>query len=444
MLVDGRRADGEDTESMGQAGKIAVSVVIPVYNAQRHLEECLDSCFGQTLKNIEIICVNDGSTDGTEEILTRYARNHDNLYILTQENQGAGVARNRGIRYAKGRFIAFMDSDDCYPNGDVLRKLYAAAIRESVLACGGSAIYLGSEEKELCFKNSGKMYYRDYQKWHGFTRFIYDRKFLVDHKLFFPPYRSNEDPPFFAETMAMVQEFYVISDCVYAIRNTDKIVREDTPAVLLDILAGCGDIIRTARKNQLAELQVSVITLVESSFLSYIYKAIYRGNADIRKRYEELLSELDEELLAKAMPETAKLEAMSDEQIHQLVEGVMEKEKALMCKIKSFKKVLIYGAGKAGRLLYDSIIKRGYIGDIEFMVSFAESNDTACGKKVRSIVDCESYKDDALVLIANKHSAEKMEDNACRYQFKNVERIPYDELMLFGADMENDVYCTIF
>ena len=200
---------------MEQAEHIAVSVIIPIFNAERHMEECLDSCFGQTLTNIEIICINDGSTDKTEEILERYAQGHNNMRVLSQENQGAGAARNLGMKYAKGEFIAFMDSDDYYPSKEVLQKLYHQALSENVFVCGGSALFLkdkgiDAEQLDFYFQTNKKICYKDFQKEGGFTCFIYNRKFMESHELLFPEYRYFEDPPFFVRTMAAAKIFCVI------------------------------------------------------------------------------------------------------------------------------------------------------------------------------------------------------------------------------------------
>ena len=89
-----------------------VSVIIPVYNVEKYLRQCLDSVVNQTLKDIEIICVDDGSTDNSLAILEEYAANDDRFIILEQKNQGAGAARNKGLEVAKGEFVHFMDSDD--------------------------------------------------------------------------------------------------------------------------------------------------------------------------------------------------------------------------------------------------------------------------------------------------------------------------------------------
>lgn len=91
---------------------IKVSVIIPVYNVEKYLAECLDSVINQTLTNIEIICINDGSTDDSTNILRKYAQNDNRIIILHQENQGPSVSRNNGVKIAKGHYIYFLDSDD--------------------------------------------------------------------------------------------------------------------------------------------------------------------------------------------------------------------------------------------------------------------------------------------------------------------------------------------
>ena len=89
-----------------------VSIVVPVYNTEKYLEKCLKSLISQTLKDIEIICVNDGSTDKSSEILQKFADSDTRIKIITQSNQKQGVARNRGMEVALGEYIGFVDSDD--------------------------------------------------------------------------------------------------------------------------------------------------------------------------------------------------------------------------------------------------------------------------------------------------------------------------------------------
>ena len=91
-----------------------VSVIVPVYNAQSHLRQCLDSIMGQTLREIEILCVDDGSTDGSAQILEEYKGCDPRLHVIMQENIGAGAARNRGLAEASGEYLSFLDADDFF------------------------------------------------------------------------------------------------------------------------------------------------------------------------------------------------------------------------------------------------------------------------------------------------------------------------------------------
>lgn len=89
-----------------------VSIIVPVYNVELYLNKCIESILGQTYKNIELLLINDGSTDSSYEICQKWSRIDGRVKILCQENQGQGIARNLGVKKAKGRWIAFVDSDD--------------------------------------------------------------------------------------------------------------------------------------------------------------------------------------------------------------------------------------------------------------------------------------------------------------------------------------------
>lgn len=104
----------------------SISVIVPVYNVEKYLKRCLDSLINQTLKNIEIICINDGSNDNSIKILEEYTQKDDRIIILSQENAGLSAARNSGMEIAKGEYIGFVDSDD-WVDLDFYEKLYYAA-----------------------------------------------------------------------------------------------------------------------------------------------------------------------------------------------------------------------------------------------------------------------------------------------------------------------------
>lgn len=97
-----------------------ISIVVPVYNVERYLEDCLESLLRQTYQNIEIILVNDGSTDGSGGICRKYAQKDPRIVLVEQENAGLSAARNSGLKVAQGEFVLFVDSDDLIP-ADICR-----------------------------------------------------------------------------------------------------------------------------------------------------------------------------------------------------------------------------------------------------------------------------------------------------------------------------------
>ncbi len=276
---------------------VFVSVIIPVYNAEKYLRECLDSVVNQTLKDIEIICVDDGSTDGSKEILGNYREKDNRIIIITQENSGSGIARNTGVKLARGEFVAFMDADDYYPESTTLYKLYYAAVEHHVMICGGSFSSF-KKEKEYrtvfdqdmywgyTFEQDGEIEYSDYQFDYGYHRFIYNRQFLVENDLFFPPYLRFQDPPFFVAAMIAAKKFYAICDITYRYRKSDaaKTIISNKNKIR-DSILGYTDVLRLAKQHSMDKLYCLSI------------KRCYRENWSILWTAEELRDpEIDDAL----------------------------------------------------------------------------------------------------------------------------------------------------
>lgn len=133
--------------------KIKLSIIVPCYKVEKYLPRCLDSLVNQTLKDIEIICINDGSPDNCINILKNYKEKYGNkIVIIDKENEGVWRGRKDGVKKAKGEFIGFVDSDD-YVALDYAEKLYNAAISKNadILVCGFDRIDL----------DTGKLYSRE-------------------------------------------------------------------------------------------------------------------------------------------------------------------------------------------------------------------------------------------------------------------------------------------
>jgi GT2 family glycosyltransferase len=244
-----------------------VSVIIPVYNVERYLGECLDSVLGQTLKDIEVICVDDGSMDGSAKILAEYAARDARVKVMRQENSGSGVARNLGMGAAKGRFLAFMDPDDFYPAADVLEKLLSAVEGSGCRVAGGrlqvvSGNEPGAKRAQAAwdwtgrFPPCGKVRYRDFQAPWGYTCYLYDRELICGNGIAFPAFKRFQDPPFFVRAMLAAGTFCAIPDCVYCYRVGEKKVdwKGDGGALQAEREKGYAATLELAEANSLERL----------------------------------------------------------------------------------------------------------------------------------------------------------------------------------------------
>ena len=227
---------------------IKVSIIIPVYMMEKYIGECLESILKQTLKEIEIIIINDGSTDASLTIIEEFARKDSRIKVLNQNNCGAGVSRNIGIKMAKGEFVCFLDADDVYPDADVLECLYICAKIYKVDICGGEFSYFDSNSKIFkqdfdksvdgyLFDRPKLIAYSEYQFDYGYHRFLYKREKLIEKNIYFPNLSRFQDPPFFINAMLSANTFYAINKNVYGYRTRHRKV-EWTNKKIEDFLAG--------------------------------------------------------------------------------------------------------------------------------------------------------------------------------------------------------------
>ena len=129
-----------------------VTVIVPVYNVEEYLPQCLGSIVGQSYRNLEIICVNDGSTDSSGRILDRFVRQDDRIKVLTQENKGLSAARNSGLSHMAGDFVAFIDADD-YVSFDYIEKLYFCLVQNQAdfSLCQFKSVGVSPKDRPLAF-----------------------------------------------------------------------------------------------------------------------------------------------------------------------------------------------------------------------------------------------------------------------------------------------------
>lgn len=194
-----------------------VSVIIPVYNAAQYLERCLDSVINQTLKDIEIICINDCSTDNSLEILEEYASKDNRIKIIDfKENKGGAAARNAGINEAQGEYIGFVDSDD-YIDLDFFEKLYTMAQQTNADIIKGNLRYIENDKVGNDFKNlNDKIRKNKFNFNCNFSSAIYKSSLIKDNNINFPVGIScGEDRLFQITALLNSKKMELVDDTFY-------------------------------------------------------------------------------------------------------------------------------------------------------------------------------------------------------------------------------------
>lgn len=224
------------------------SIIIPVYNVLPYLRDCLDSVLNQTFSDWEALCIDDGSTDGSTDILKQYADKDDRIRVIAQRNAGTAAARNAGLKAAKGEYIFFLDSDDWIePNALQILNEELRMKKEELGASRPSSPILNSSSPDvLCF--SGRRYMEATDEYHpadvlhekfytsGMDYYnenalatrdfafvcvvlrVYNREFLMHNNLFFADNNSYEDNLWIPIMLYYAHSVNVIPDSLYIYR----------------------------------------------------------------------------------------------------------------------------------------------------------------------------------------------------------------------------------
>ena len=204
------------------------SIIVPVYNVEQYLRDCLDSVVAQTYTDYELICVNDGSTDGSQFILEEYQQKYPQITIISQQNKGLSAARNAGIQAAKGNYLFFLDSDD-WIESNALEVLAQKQAGEDMVCFNGRRIFENDrqEQPETGISESGLSgweYYTKYalvpRKFHFVCTVLrlYRREYMLKNNLFFEEGIYHEDNLFTPFACYYAQRVKVIPDSLYVYR----------------------------------------------------------------------------------------------------------------------------------------------------------------------------------------------------------------------------------
>lgn len=222
---------------------LKVSVIIPIYNSEKFLKKCIESVQTQTLKDIEIICVNDGSADNSLKIIKKYLEKDNRIKLINKKNEGLSAARNDGLEIAQGEYVSFVDSDD-WIDKEFLEKLYLAAKKYNadIAVCGIKRLrsykwkyHLKFDKEEFTDDVNRKFQLCDVPEKCYVWNKIYKLSELKKHKLLFEPNILYEDRCFTCEALIKFKRLVVIPDVYYNYwTNPNSIVKTKSEKHLND------------------------------------------------------------------------------------------------------------------------------------------------------------------------------------------------------------------
>ena len=346
-----------------------ITVIIPACNAERYLPACLDSLWSQQMGSAcEVLCIDDGSCDATADILAKAAAAHENLRVLHQKHAGPGVARNLGIREAKGKYIAFLDSDDAWATEHALAMMVDAIKTDQldILCFGAEVVFESKALQDHRYKESQRYRRRDsigicpsgrellcrMIRQDAFLGSVclmcFRRDFLVTQDIQFPALRHCEDEVFCLKALLSAGKAGHIADQFYQRR-----VRQGSLTASADNFAAYLERVEATREMlDFVQEQVADTTDI---LLPYIA----RFAADVCRRFARL-PETERQQMAALSP----LERSYHHLLTRWSEAVCESQASYIFPYHLFRRgerVVIYGAGNVGRDFVRQLASQDYV-----------------------------------------------------------------------------------
>lgn len=371
-------------------GKPKISIIVPVYNVEKYVKDCLDSVLRQSFDEYEVICVDDGSTDNSYAVVREYARENSRIKLFHQENQGQSVARNVAMQYAKGEYLCFLDSDDMLVE-DALCKMWDA-VKEDMpdilsyeVAC---LLYENSqlENKDEYYRiakdypniRTGREFFVEMVENHDFIETVWllliRADWLKEKGYVFAPGMFYEDGVFVLQCYFACERMKHIKEClyIYRMRENSTMTQKFTPRHWRSGIWQLGECLNMIYTQAQARREMCALARYSEQILGnirYMYACLERENANGKK--EEYLGNV-------------------------------------LNTLKKYRGIILYGAGQTGSKVKKFLECQGLA---EKIIGFAVSdNADAIMKKAGVMVRCiDDYqpKEDTVVMICARNNYHK-------------------------------------
>lgn len=414
---------------------VKISIIMPVYNCREYLEESINSVLRQTLQEWELLCVDDGSTDDSLEMLKDYQQRNERIKVYAQENQGSGVARNLALKYAQGEYVAFLDADDYYFEAEALEEMYDKCKLSKTDACGSVIKLLrngviaedfGFKEIRQEAKIKSVLDYSNYQFDYGYTGFIFKTDILKENHILFPTHKRFQDPPFFVKAMHKIEKFCFIEKSLYCYRTPTVAVRFNYIKTL-DLLKGLIENLEYSVSNNLELLFARTLQRIEVEYSNIIYHNIFGNSTEML----ELLLKANQ-IVKGYLKKEDYIIAPLQNILNSVVKSKQFAKVELLRKMNECEQICIYGAGNATKDFCKYLENQGLrkkVGSV--IVTSKEENPQKIDDIPVLSVNEYQYKEGDLVLITvtsiyREEIIQKLEE----LQVKRYEAV--DVVMLCG------------
>lgn len=401
-----------------------VSIIVPVYNVEKYLSDCLDSILSQNFKDMEVICVDDASDDNSARIIKEYEKKDEKIKaIFHKKNSGLSATRNSGLKYAQGEYLWFVDSDDVISQGAVER-LYRCATEKDVDVVYfeykkfsskqvKGVVNLDSDSDQHLDVYSGREFFcmemednkAQVTAWCIFLR----REFLEKEKITFKEGIYHEDNLFSFLVAMEAKRVYRVPDVLYyyrqregSITQTKNVLREQSMFVVMT------EVFSYWKSHFFSDR--------ESKCIGEYLKLLYREY----RFYQSYHEKTDELLVGDA----------ADKALYSILCGDVEKEwlkveKIPLEEVKEYQQVIVYGAGRASRQVIRFLEKK-HIEIAAVLVESASDNvDKFCGIKVHELNNFRVYPGQNIVIIGvTSKKAMGIEKTLEKKGFERIIRVP--------------------
>ena len=389
-----------------------VSVIVPVYNVEKYLQKCLDSILAQSLEDIEIICVDDGSTDDSGRILDQYAIQDERIKVLHRPNAGYGAAMNAGLDIAVGEYIGIVESDDSI-KPEMYAVLYAEAVRDDLDLVKSDVVYwletiaytkeihyqwLDGYYDRVLYDEDRNVFFDFFMNiWTG----IYKKDFLLKNNIRFheSPGASYQDNGFWMQSLLYCRKAKWISRAFYQYRQDNPVASVKSRGKMWDMADEYEYLAQTLRDRN------------EYHFLPYCYYyKLLRHWGTFMRIADEYKWEFCEQIKKDYGLYKGYIKGNSwlNEWFHEVVtrpdevcrESIKKKQR-IIDRLEHAEGIIIYGAGRRGDMVFRGLFNEGYYEKICcFAISQEPSEKLMAGKQILSIQEaCGTWRD-ALIIVA--------------------------------------------